>query len=196
MRIIGGSARGRPLVGPRGRTTRPAFDRLREAIFASLGAHVEDARVLDLFAGAGAFGLEALSRGAMSCLFVERDRAALEALDRNIASLHFGIRSRVLRGDALKQPRPGDVDAPFDLIFVDPPFPLFDESGTAEGVVARVRSLVSAPYASEGTRLLLRVPANARTTLPFSDARRRRYGRSEVVWIEPPAEESEPRDSE
>src|SRR5690606_30538026 len=173
MRIIAGSARGFPLVGPKGRTTRPALDSLRESIFAILGARVEGARVLDLFAGVGAFGLEALSRGARSATFVEQDRAALEALERNIAALHFGVRSRVSRGDALLVPRASEVgpDEPFDLLFVDPPFALFTSEDDARRLFARVRELLEPPFGSEDATLVLRLPAPWRRERPFPAAR-------------------------
>ena len=80
MRVIAGTARGRPLVAPRGAATRPIADRVKETLFAILGARVVDASVLDLYAGSGAIGIEALSRGAIHCDFVEQDRRALVAL--------------------------------------------------------------------------------------------------------------------
>ncbi|MDO8916019.1 MAG: RsmD family RNA methyltransferase, partial [Coriobacteriia bacterium] len=104
MRIVGGAWRGRPLVSPSGPTTRPTSDRVREALFDALGARLGSdlggGAVLDLFAGTGALGLEALSRGASSAVFVENDRAALVALRRNIETLGAGPRAVVVPGDA------------------------------------------------------------------------------------------------
>lgn len=120
MRIIAGENRGRPLVAPPGDTTRPTPDRVREALFSMLRS-VHDARVLDLFAGTGALGLEALSRGAHSAVFVERDRAALTALRANVQTL--GGDSHVLDKDVFAAlvglERAGHR---FDLVLMDPPF--------------------------------------------------------------------------
>src|SRR3954469_11219990 len=101
MRIIAGQWRGRPLAAPPGQATRPTSDRAREALFSMLQSRIgsfEGLRVADLFAGTGALGLEALSRGAAHCVFVERDRAAIEAIRANIATL--GAAGEVLPGSA------------------------------------------------------------------------------------------------
>ena len=120
MRIIAGLARGLPLAVPRGDATRPTSDRVREAIFSSLGARVPDAVVLDLFAGTGALGLEALSRGAQSAVFVERARAALDCLAKNLAGLKPAPVAQVVRGEVLRElPH---LTGPFTLIFADPPY--------------------------------------------------------------------------
>ncbi len=126
MRIIAGEHRSRRLVTPAGRDVRPTSDRAREAMFASMGSIV-GARALDLFAGSGALGLEALSRGAVSCLFVERDAAALDALQTNIAALGEEARATVERGDAtavLEQL--AETGAQFDLMLIDPPYASFE----------------------------------------------------------------------
>jgi len=120
MRIIAGSAKGRTIVGPKGLGTRPMTGRAREALFSSLGSRVFNARVLDLFAGSGSLGLEALSRGARSVVFVENDRQALIALRRNATTLDLG--GEVIGGDVghfLDGCR-----SSFDLVFVDPPYAL------------------------------------------------------------------------
>lgn len=126
MRIIGGAWRGRRLHAPPGAATRPTSDRVRQALFdmllharwAGRGA-LEGAAVLDAFAGTGALGLEALSRGAATATFLERDRAALAALRANVAACGAGDRTRVLDADALWPPSPG---APAALVFLDPPY--------------------------------------------------------------------------
>jgi 16S rRNA (guanine966-N2)-methyltransferase len=129
MRVIAGEWRGRPLVAPKGDTTRPTADRTREALFSMLASRVgsfEGLAVADLFAGSGALGLEALSRGAASCLFVEHDKAALDALKTNIAKLGAkGAEVRATSALAL-----GPAIKPLDLILMDPPY------GTGAGVVA------------------------------------------------------------
>lgn len=128
MRIIAGTWRGRPLVAPKGDATRPTADRTREALFSMLTSRVgsfEGLAVADLFAGSGALGLEALSRGAASCLFVEQDRAALDALRSNADKL--GIRPDIRAGSVLSL---GPAAKPLDLILMDPPY------GTGAGSVA------------------------------------------------------------
>lgn len=120
MRIIAGSAKGRRLASPRGGATRPLTDRVREALFSSLGAEVIGARVLDLYAGSGSVGLEALSRGAASVVFVERDRGALDALRRNVAAV--GLGGEVVADDAERHV--ARIAEPVDLAFVDPPYAL------------------------------------------------------------------------
>jgi 16S rRNA (guanine966-N2)-methyltransferase len=117
VRVVAGEFKGRRLYAPRGERTRPTADRVREALFSMLG-DVEGARVLDLWAGSGALGIEALSRGAESALFVERDQRALAALRRNLDAV--GARADVRRQDALRflARREGT----FDLVFCDPPY--------------------------------------------------------------------------
>ena len=120
MRIIAGQWRGRPLVTPKGDETRPTADRTREALFSMLVSRLgsfEGLRVADLFAGTGALGLEALSRGAAHCTFVENERLALDALKANIAKL--GANADVRAGSALAL---GTAPQPFDLILMDPPY--------------------------------------------------------------------------
>jgi 16S rRNA (guanine966-N2)-methyltransferase len=120
VRIVAGSFGGRKIEAPRGTRTRPTSDRVREALFSVLG-NVAGAAVLDLFAGSGALGLEALSRGAGRATFVERDTAALRALEANLASL--GADGDVRRIDAVTFARnASSAGGPYDLIFVDPPY--------------------------------------------------------------------------
>ena len=118
MRIITGTARGWSLVVPRGGDTRPTSDRVREAIFSSLGARVVDADVLDLFAGTGALGLEAASRGARSVVFIEQAKAALDCLEKNRAKI--APTAQIRRGDVQKEL--ARLTGPFHLIFADPPY--------------------------------------------------------------------------
>ncbi|MCP3728862.1 16S rRNA (guanine(966)-N(2))-methyltransferase RsmD [Sphingomonas sp. MG17] len=128
MRIIAGQWRGRVLVAPKGDATRPTADRTREALFSMLTSRVgsfEGLAVADLFAGSGALGFEALSRGAASCLFVEQDRAALDALRANAEKL--GVRADIRASSVLAL---GPAAKPLDLILMDPPY------GTGAGSVA------------------------------------------------------------
>lgn len=125
MRVVAGELRGRRLVAPSGASTRPTSDRVREATFnalTSMGA-LDDARVLDLFAGSGALGIEALSRGATSATFVERDRAALAALRTNLDACGLGPdRAEVVVGDAAALVSTGRLAGPWDLALLDPPY--------------------------------------------------------------------------
>lgn len=128
MRIVAGAARGRRLVVPRGGDVRPTADRVKEALFSSLQPALSGARVLDLFAGSGALGLEALSRGAASVTFVERSRHALTALRRNSEVVGLpGV--HVVPGDVVAVLLRGELaDGPFDLVLLDPPYDLPDAS--------------------------------------------------------------------
>lgn len=120
MRVIAGSAKGRRLESVPGDTTRPITDMAKEALFSILGMHIVGARVLDLFGGTGAVGIEALSRGADAVVFVERSAAALKTIGHNLQHTHLAELAVVVRGDAfhyLAQP----VHTPYDYIFVAPP---------------------------------------------------------------------------
>jgi 16S rRNA (guanine966-N2)-methyltransferase len=122
MRIIAGLHRGRPLIAPKGTETRPTADRTREAQFSMLVSRLgsfEELRVLDLFAGSGALGLEAVSRGAAHCTFVEQDGAALDALRTNIAKLGVDRQTEVRAQSVMTL---GPAIAPYDLILLDPPY--------------------------------------------------------------------------
>jgi 16S rRNA (guanine966-N2)-methyltransferase len=139
MRISGGRARGIPLLVPKGDAVRPATDALRQAVFSSLGARVSGSRFLDLFAGSGAYGLEALSRGAASGAFVENSARAAACLRKNIAAVVKSLGRdesglAVLEMDARGAPLPPG-DAP-DLVFVDPPYGI--ASDIAPGLFARL----------------------------------------------------------
>lgn len=119
VRVVAGIARGRRLVAPKGEATRPTSDFVREAIFNTLASHVDlvDAAVLDLFAGTGALGIEALSRGAAAATFVESGRHALAAIRANLETTGFAARATVVAGDATRVPLPA-----VDVAFADPPY--------------------------------------------------------------------------
>jgi len=132
MRIIAGKWRGRPLEAPPGLATRPTSDRVRETLFSMLASRLgslEDLRVADLFAGSGALGFEALSRGAAQATFVESDRAASEMIRRNADKL--GASVQLLTGSALALPR----SEPFDLVFADPPYAPGAGTATVQSVL-------------------------------------------------------------
>jgi 16S rRNA (guanine966-N2)-methyltransferase len=128
MRVIAGIAKGRRLVGPTGRDTRPMTGRAKEAIFSSLGPQVEGTRVLDLYAGSGSLGIEALSRGAASAVFVEKSRRALRALQTNLENCRLNT-ATVVTQDARVFLR-NSTDR-FDLVFIDPPWDLATEAVAA-----------------------------------------------------------------
>ncbi|MFT3773586.1 MAG: 16S rRNA (guanine(966)-N(2))-methyltransferase RsmD [Minicystis sp.] len=121
MRVIAGRLGGRRLVAPRGMATRPTSDRVREALFSALG-DVSDARVLDLYAGTGALGIEALSRGAARAVFVENGRPALAALRENLTTLALQGETRVVAQPAARAVAALAADGPFNLVFADPPY--------------------------------------------------------------------------
>ena len=134
MRIIAGTWRGRPLLAPPGRNTRPTSDRAREGLFSMLASRLgsfEGLHVADLFAGTGALGLEALSRGAAFCTFVEKERDALDSLRRNLDKLGAGDRADVRAQAAEHAPPPRRL---CDLILMDPPY----GSGLAQRVLDRI----------------------------------------------------------
>jgi 16S rRNA (guanine966-N2)-methyltransferase len=166
MRVIAGELGGRRLASARGGATRPTAERVREALFSILGP-LEGALVLDLFAGSGALGIEALSRGAAHATFVERAPRALAALRANVAALELGERSRVLGGDALAALRGDDK---YDLVFLDPPYAM--APALAEGLSRALPGVLRAGarvVSESGRRAPLELEA-----LPIF--RERRYG--------------------
>ena len=146
MRISGGEARGIPLVAPKGDAVRPATDGMRQAVFSSLGARVAGARFLDLFAGSGAYGLEALSRGAAGGVFVEKNPKAVACVRQNIAAVCKSLGRNetagltVLQADALAATAAAGGEVP-DLVFIDPPYDLIP--AVAPGLFARLTELLA-----------------------------------------------------
>ncbi len=121
MRVIAGVARGRRLTAPPGRATRPTSDRVKEALFSSLAPRLRGARAADLYAGSGALGIEALSRGAASATFVEHAASAQEALRDNLSRTGLLTQAVVLREDVCRALQVGLPGAPFDIVLIDPP---------------------------------------------------------------------------
>jgi len=199
VRIIAGEFRGRKLLGPRGQTTRPMTDRVRTALFDTLGQALVGGTVLDLFAGTGILGLEALSRGASRCYFAERDRSALERLRRNIESLGLRRRCEVWPGDvlAILARRLEALAEPVRVAFVDPPYSL-TESWSWDHAVERVFAPV-ARRLEPGGAVVLRCRRNIALPAafgPLSVRRRRQYGKMAVLLLAPakgaPAEAEAP----
>jgi 16S rRNA (guanine966-N2)-methyltransferase len=169
MRIVAGEFRGRRLAAPRGVRTRPTADRVREALFSILG-DVSGARVLDLYAGSGALGIEALSRGAESAVFVEREPRAVAAIERNLASI--GLGERVVRGDALRFL--AAEQGMFDLVFCDPPY---DSASRLAGPLAKHLPALTSDHARIVTESDKRNPLE----LPFPLVTERTYGDTRIA---------------
>ena len=197
MRIIAGTARGRKLASPPGERTRPLLDRVREALFSILGDRVDGARVLDLYAGTGSIGLEALSRGAASCVFVERDRSALECLSANVAALGFGERSRIVRGRVEEQlERPPEER--YELVFFDPPYSELRSPSRRRGTLDLARRLFAERLAATGL-LAFHYPRDlldATELAAIGDCDRRAWGTTEIALFEIGGVSSPPADSE
>lgn len=133
MRIIAGIARGRHLYTPRGLQTRPTLDKVRGALFNILAEVVPGSKVLDLFAGTGALGIEALSRGAWYCLFLEKERLALEAIKRNLRTAGLEPRARVLKIDVFKSlAYLESCQTGFELVLAGPPYRVLEEEKDRE----------------------------------------------------------------
>ncbi len=188
MRIIGGRFKGRMLAAPKGRATRPTSDRAREAVFnilehADWSAGLEGRRVLDLFAGAGALGLEALSRGAAFALFVETDETARGAIRANIEALGLFGTTRVHRRDATDLgAKPAGLGAPFDLVFLDPPY----GRGLGERALAR---LAAGGWIAPAALIVFECGADETPAHPgfvLHDART--YGAAKVLFLGPDAQ--------
>jgi len=186
MRIIAGEHRGRTLKTPPDERTRPMLDRVREAVFSSLGERVDGARVLDLFAGTGSLALEALSRGASRARLVERDPKIVKLLRENVAALGVGDRAEVASADALRPASWSTDGQPFDLVFVDSPYPLLQSAATRRSVLDAVRALVLERLAPAGI-LVFHAPRNSVTQVEFGvgvATDLRVYGTNDIWYLE------------
>ena len=181
MRIVGGGLRGRALVAPKSQALRPTADRLRESLFNILvhayGDPVTGARVLDLFAGTGALGLEALSRGAAFALFVDDGAEARALVRENVATLGLGGVTRIFRRDATRL-GPAHPIEPFTLVFLDPPY----RAGLAEKALVSARE---GGWLAPETLIVVEeaVDANFKTPDGFEECERRQYVDTEVVFL-------------
>lgn len=178
MRVIAGIAKGRTLVPPKGTATRPATDRIRETLFAILEPSLGDARALDLFAGAGTLGIEALSRGAAHATFVERSSDALAALRRNLRATGFAERSDIVPANVLAFLERA-LAAPYDVIFCDPPFA---DVAVLEAVLAR---LPAAGALATDAIVVARVLKKHRPALPagVTLARTKEIGEEALLFL-------------
>ena len=172
MRIIAGKWRGARLLAPPDSQTRPMLDRGKEAVFNILGARlaapgqIPPCRVLDLFAGTGSLGLEALSRGAAFCTFVESHRAAAEKLSQNLDALHAVEQAEVRVADALKMSFESLSAGPYDLVFIDPPYNLARRFRPGNPVNRIMAGLISADALDVQVTVVLRHPRQANDQQP------------------------------
>jgi 16S rRNA (guanine(966)-N(2))-methyltransferase RsmD len=182
MRVIAGELKGQRLVAPRGWKVRPTSDRVREAIFSTLGERIEGAAVLDLYCGTGALAIEALSRGAARAVLVDRDvRPALG----NVQRLGLGERAQLVRAEVerwLADPTGGGGETPFDLVFVDAPYKLADRvSQSMNSHLPRLLGAGGRAIVESGARSPLRIDS-------LECLRQRRYGAADVsIYAEPGA---------
>jgi 16S rRNA (guanine966-N2)-methyltransferase len=175
MRVIAGTARGRPLVAPRGAHTRPITDRVKETLFGILGDRVIDARVLDLYAGSGSVGIEALSRGAASCAFVEHDRRAVAAIRENLERAGVAEQASVHAVDVVRY-LGLSADDRFELAFMDPPY-------EERAILAPLARLVA--HLAPGAMVV--VKHHWRTEIPeppgLTRSRERRFGETTLTFL-------------
>lgn len=185
MRIISGTFSGRSIAAPSGQSTRPTSERAREAIFnilshAPWSAGVADRRVLDLFAGSGALGFEALSRGASFALFVETEPSARGAIRANIETLGLFAQTRIHRRSATDLGRrPAGLDRPFDLVFLDPPY----EKGLGESAL---RKLTAGDWITPDAQIVFECSSDETPVLEgFTVLEEREYGAAKALFLTP-----------
>ena len=176
MRIIAGERKGHTIVAPRGRETRPTSDRVRENVFNIVAPWVEGAQVLDLYAGSGAMGLEALSRGAERAVFVEADREAVRAIERNLDKLRL-TSARVIRLDAVAGlAQEAGAGRKYDLVLADPPYTMTDYTALSR--------YLPAVLADDGL-LVFESAAKVEPELPGLSVRTsRKYGSARITVLE------------
>jgi 16S rRNA (guanine(966)-N(2))-methyltransferase RsmD len=185
MRIIAGALRGRALAAPKDARTRPMLEKTRGAVFNILGERVAGRRVLDLFAGTGSLGIEALSRGAERATFVERDPGARRSLERNVAAFGLEGRAEVVAAEAarfVERIEPGE----FDLVFVDPPYRFVTDERERSRLLAWFRELWARGLAVKGI-IVFHFPEDSLDAARFAPAvpwTVRHYGRNSVAMFE------------
>ena len=188
---MAGEARGRRLVAPVGRDTRPTLDRVRESLFNALGSldAVVGARVLDLFAGSGALGIEALSRGAASCTFVDSDRSARETVETNLRTTGLGARATVVTDSADRWLRGVGTGTSFDLVLLDPPYATTDAEWSE-----LLRAISSIARRDDGSPGVVVVESDRSVPVPagWDALREKGYGSTIVSVLQPPEPPSGP----
>jgi 16S rRNA (guanine966-N2)-methyltransferase len=176
VRIVAGSRKGHRITAPKGADTRPTADRVREAAFSLIGP-VEDMAVLDLFAGSGAMGIEALSRGAARAVFVESDRAAADAIERNLQKVRL-TGAAIVRAEALTAlAAEAASDRRYDLVLVDPPYEMF--SSVQPGLARYLPALLE-----PGALVVVETAAAEEPELPLPKRTSRRYGSARLTVFE------------
>ena len=183
MRIVAGAHKGHTIAAPKGDVARPTTDRVRESLF-NLLAHAHDIdwtglRVIDLFAGSGALGLEAISRGASFCLFVENDSRSRGAIRDNVEALGLYGCTRIHRRDATHLgPKPANLGAPFDVAFLDPPY----RQALVEPTLA---ALTAGEWLQENALISIETSTDETVQCPeaFEEAETRRYGDTQITLL-------------
>ena len=177
MRVVAGTARGLRLTAPPGHDVRPTSDRVREAMFNALGSLdvIDEADVLDLFAGSGALGIEALSRGARAAVLVDQDRAAIDVIAHNLEATGLDARARVVRSEATAYLRGAPFS--FGLVLLDPPYRFSDWDGLLEAVGS---------VATSETVVVIESDRDVTVPVGWSVERRKRYGSTFVAIVRPP----------
>lgn len=180
MRIVAGKHRGRPLAAPPGPDIRPTADRAREGLFnilehGRIAIDLEDARILDAFAGTGALGLEALSRGAAYATFIENARGARQTLSENIAAFDETTRTKIINANATNPP---PIDRPVDIAFLDPPY----KAGLLEPALI---ALDRRGWLGEATLIVAEMSSDESFTPPdfLEEADRRKYGAAQILFL-------------
>jgi 16S rRNA (guanine966-N2)-methyltransferase len=181
LRVISGTLKGRRLVAPVGLSTRPTADRIKESVFNILGGSVQSRQVLDLFAGTGALGIEALSRGATHAVFIDQAKAALAAIRRNIDKLSLADRTRVIQWNILKDLNClVSASATFDLVFMDPPY-------ETHAVPPTLDALIGCGALAPGARIVIEHSIREPLASPVGSltiADQRRFGKTLVSFMD------------
>lgn len=183
MRIISGTARGRIIEAPEGRNTRPTLDKVREALFGSIQFDIPDSRVLDLFAGSGSLGLEALSRGARQAVFNDSSAECVRIIKNNAEKLGFLDRSVIMQRDYAACLAFFAGREPFDFIFIDPPY----QRGLAQPAVEQIFAL---NLLAKGGRIIIERDAKDDSTYCGKILSIKKYGATELVFLTNPESES------
>lgn len=180
MRIVAGKYGGRRLQTPKGRDIRPTSDKIRGAVFNMLRARgaLEDAKVLDCFCGTGALGLEALSQGASSCIFIDKDKKSLDLARENADALGIGAEARFILKDALKLPPRAEDSAPVNLVFLDPPY----NKGL---ILPCLENLCAQVWLEDGAVLVAEAEKNFSQAIPapYEILDERVYGETKVMLL-------------